>query len=193
MPPDVLALCGKFMRSPTQILVPASKLSLEGIRQFFVALDDASKILALLDLYESVSIAQSVIFANTRRRVEWIADQLRAHDHTVACLHSAMAHNDREAVMRGFRQGHSRVLVTTDLIARGIDVHRVNYVINYDVPLNMENYLHRIGRSGRYGRRGVAINFVAPSECTAMADIEAHYSIVIAELPDDFARFLDDQ
>lgn len=191
MPPGVLELCGKFMRDPTRILIPQERQTLDGIKQFFVSLEDNDKLGALLDLYESVSIAQSVVFCNTRRRVEWLAARLSSEHHTVASLHSGMDAAERNAVMRGFKRGESRVLVTTDLVARGIDVQHVNYVINFDIPLNTENYLHRIGRSGRYGRRGVAINFVSPGEVDTLRDIERHYSTAVDELPEDFARFLD--
>jgi translation initiation factor 4A len=192
MPPEVLELCGKLLRAPTKILVPVEQQTLEGLKQFHVALDEETKLLALMDLYESVSIAQSVVFANTRRKVEWIAAQMSAHHHTVACIHSGMELQERADAMKGFRRGNSRVLVTTDLIARGIDVQHVNYVINYDVPASTENYLHRIGRSARFGRRGIAINFVASHEVAALREIEEHYAITIPELPDDFARYLDD-
>lgn len=191
MPPEVLDLCDRFMRNPTRILLPQERQNLEGIKQFYVAMDSDSKMLALLDLYESVSIAQSVVFANTRRRVEWIAGQLSAEHHTVASLHSAMDVHEREDVMKRFKRGESRVLVTTDLIARGIDVQHVNYVINFDIPLNKDCYLHRIGRTGRYGRLGIAINFVAPGEASALRDIEDYYHMVVPELPEDFSKFLD--
>lgn len=191
MPPPVLDLCGKFMRNPHTILLPQDAQTLEGIKQFYVAVDDDVKIWALRDLYDSVSIAQSVVFANTRRRVEWITAQLSADHHTVASIHAAMDASERNRVMTEFRRGKSRVLVTTDLVSRGIDVQHVNFVINYDVPLNLECYLHRIGRSGRYGRRGVAINFVSPGETDALREIEQHYAMAIEELPANFATFLE--
>jgi translation initiation factor 4A len=191
MPQGVLDLCTRFMRNPTKILLPQERQTLEGIKQFYVSLDDVSKFGALMDLYESVSIAQSVVFCNTRRRVEWLAARLSAEHHTVASLHATMDAAERNTVMRAFKRGESRVLVTTDLVARGIDVQHVNYVVNFDVPLNTESYVHRIGRSGRYGRRGIAISFVAPQEVAALRDIEEHYHTHIAELPEDFAHFLD--
>lgn len=191
MPDAVLALCAKFMRAPTRILLPQERQTLEGIKQFYVALDESLKLGALLDLYESVSIAQSVVFCNTRRRVDWVTARLSAEHHTVVSLHATMDAAERSAVMRAFKRGESRVLVTTDLVARGIDVQHVNYVINFDVPLIKENYLHRIGRSGRYGRRGVAINLVSPLEADLLREIEEHYHTAISELPEDFASFLD--
>jgi translation initiation factor 4A len=190
MPTDVLELTKKFMRSPVRILVKKESLTLEGIKQFYVAVEEDHKLDTLMDLYESVSIAQSVIFANTRRKVDWIADRLNANNHTVSFMHADMARGDREKVMSTFRSGSSRVLVTTDLVARGIDVHHVNIVINYDLPTNKENYLHRIGRGGRYGRKGVAINFVSQKDVEILREIEGHYHTQIEELPMDFAAYL---
>jgi len=190
MPNDVLELTKKFMRSPVRILVKKESLTLEGIKQFYVAVEEDHKLDTLMDLYESVSIAQSVIFANTRRKVDWISDRLNTNNHTVSFMHADMARGDREKVMSTFRSGSSRVLVTTDLVARGIDVHHVNIVINYDLPTNKENYLHRIGRGGRYGRKGVAINFVSQKDVEILREIEGHYHTQIEELPMDFAAYL---
>ena len=190
MPTDVLDLSNKFMRSPSRILVKRESLTLEGIKQFYVAVEEDHKLETLMDLYESVSVAQSVIFANSRQKVTYIAEELNKHNHTVSYMHSDMPKGDRERVMSTFRAGSSRVLVTSDLIARGIDVHHVNIVINYDVPNNLENYLHRIGRGGRYGRKGVAINFVSTRDVEALKNIEKHYSTQIEELPMNFDEFL---
>lgn len=190
MPDDVLELTTKFMREPVRILVKRESLTLEGIKQFFIAVEEEHKLDTLMDLYETVSIAQSVIFANTRRKVNWIADSLNKSHHSVSSMHSEMSKGERERVMNTFRSGSSRVLVTTDLVARGIDVHHVNIVINFDLPTNKENYLHRIGRGGRYGRKGVAINFVTDKDVEMLHDIEGHYHTQIEELPMDFAAYL---
>lgn len=190
MPTDVLDLSNKFMRTPSRILVKRESLTLEGIKQFYVAVEEDHKLETLMDLYESVSVAQSVIFCNSRQKVTYVAEELNKHNHTVSFMHSDMPKGDRERVMSTFRAGSSRVLVTSDLIARGIDVHHVNIVINYDVPNNLENYLHRIGRGGRYGRKGVAINFVSTRDVEALKNIEKHYSTQIDELPMNFDEFL---
>ena len=190
MPQEVLDITKKFMRNPTRILVKRDSLTLEGIKQFFVAVEEEHKLDTLMDLYESVSIAQSVIFVNTRRKVDWVAEQLNSNNHTVSSMHAEMPKGEREKVMAVFKSCSSRVLVTTDLVARGIDVHHVNIVINYDLPSNKENYLHRIGRGGRYGRKGVAINFVSQRDVELLREIEKHYSTTIEELPMDFAAYL---
>merc|ERR1712206_52857 len=164
------------MRNPVRILVKTDELTLEGIRQFYVAIDKEDwKLDTLCDLYETLTITQAIIYCNARRKVDWLTESLHSRDFTVSALHGDMDQKERELIMKEFRSGSSRVLITTDLLARGIDVQQVSLVINYDLPKNMENYLHRIGRSGRFGRKGVAINFVTNNDVRTMRDIERHY------------------
>jgi len=111
-------------------------------------------------------------------------------DFVVSFMHGEMEQTQRDLIMREFRSGSSRVLITTDLLARGIDVQQVSLVINYDMPTNYENYLHRIGRSGRFGRKGVAINFVTEQDAQFLRDLEQHYSTQIEEMPEDVATIL---
>eukprot|EP01012_Entosiphon_sulcatum_P065140 TRINITY_DN94000_c0_g1_i1.p1 TRINITY_DN94000_c0_g1~~TRINITY_DN94000_c0_g1_i1.p1 ORF type:complete len:403 (+),score=86.18 TRINITY_DN94000_c0_g1_i1:28-1236(+) len=191
MPPDVLELTQKFMREPKRILVKKEALTLEGIKQFYVAVEEEYKLETLMDLYDSVSIAQSVIFCNTRRKVDWLADQMNKKEFTVSFMHADMQKGEREKVMTTFRSGSSRVLITTDLLARGIDVQHVSIVINFDLPANKESYLHRIGRSGRYGRKGVAINFVTSKDVGTLKELENFYHTQIDELPMNFAEHLE--
>lgn len=184
LPPEALEITRKFMDKPVRILVKRDELTLEGIKQFYVDVDQEEyKLDTLCDLYETLAITQSVIFANTRRKVDWLTDQMRARDHTVSATHGDMDQNTRDVIMREFRSGSSRVLITTDLLARGIDVQQVSLVINFDLPNNPENYLHRIGRSGRFGRKGVAINFVSKDDVRLLNDIQKFYNTVIEELP----------
>lgn len=184
LPPEALEITRKFMNKPVRILVKRDELTLEGIKQFYVNVSKEDwKLDTLCDLYETLAITQSVIFANTRRKVDWLTDQMRARDHTVSATHGDMDQNTRDVIMREFRSGSSRVLITTDLLARGIDVQQISLVINYDLPHNPENYLHRIGRSGRFGRKGVAINFVTDDDADLLKDIQRFYSTVVEELP----------
>jgi translation initiation factor 4A len=192
MPEEVLELTKKFMRDPTRILVKQERLTLEGIKQFYIALDEEHKLEVLIDLYETVSVAQSVIFVNTRKKADWLGDTMNKKEFTVSVIHSDMDKADREKVMATFKSGSSRVLIATDLVARGIDVQHVSIVINFDLPQqNKETYLHRIGRSGRYGKTGVAINFVTEADTHVLKELEQHYGTKIDELPMDFAEFLD--
>lgn len=188
LPPEALEITRKFMSKPVRILVKRDELTLEGIKQFYVNVEKEDwKLDTLCDLYETLAITQSVIFANTRRKVDWLTDKMRERDHTVSATHGDMDQNTRDVIMREFRSGSSRVLITTDLLARGIDVQQVSLVINYDLPTQPENYLHRIGRSGRFGRKGVAINFVTHDDERMLQDIQRFYNTVIEELPSNVA------
>jgi len=189
--PDILELSKKFMRNAVRILVKKDELTLEGIRQFYVAIEKEEwKLDTLCDLYETLTITQAIIYCNTRRKVDGLADQMTKRDFTVSVMHADLDQNERNLIMREFRSGSSRVLISTDLLARGIDVQQVSLVINYDLPSNMENYLHRIGRSGRFGRKGVAINFVTNKDVNAMKDIERYYHTQIEEMPMDIADMI---
>lgn len=184
MPADVLDVTNRFMRNPIRILVKKEELTLEGIRQFYINVQkDEYKFETLCDLYDSVNVTQAVIFCNTRRKVEQLTEQMTKKQFTVSSLHGDMEQQDRNVIMREFRSGSSRVLITTDLLARGIDVQQVSLVINYDLPSNRENYIHRIGRSGRFGRKGVAINFITDNDIRQLKEIESFYNTVIEEMP----------
>lgn len=191
MAPDILDLTSKFMRDPVRILVKKDELTLEGIRQFYIAIEKEDwKLDTLCDLYETLTITQAIIYCNTRRKVDWLAEKMGARDFTISIMHAELEQKDRERIMREFRSGSSRVLISTDLLARGIDVQQVSLVINYDLPANIENYLHRIGRSGRFGRKGVAINFITNADVRNMRDIEAYYHTQIEEMPVDIADMI---
>lgn len=190
MPTDVLEITQKFMRDPIRILVKKEELTLEGIKQFYIAVEEKYKIETLCDLYETVTITQAVIFCNTKRRVEQLTEQMRSRDFTVSAIHGELEQKDRELIMTEFRSGSSRVLITTDLLARGIDVQQVSLVLNYDLPSNKENYIHRIGRSGRFGRKGVAINFVSEEDVRALRELEQFYNTQIEEMPVNVAELI---
>ncbi|XGW09200.1 hypothetical protein V3C99_011480 [Haemonchus contortus] len=184
MPADVLDVTNRFMRNPIRILVKREELTLEGIHQYYINVQkDEYKFETLCDLYDAVNVTQAVIFCNTRRKVEQLTEQMTKKQFTVSSLHGDMEQQDRDVIMREFRSGSSRVLITTDLLARGIDVQQVSLVINYDLPSNRENYIHRIGRSGRFGRKGVAINFITDNDARQLKDIETFYSTIIEEMP----------
>jgi len=191
MPDEILEISQKFMRSPVRILVKKDEVTLEGIRQFYVFVEKEEwKLETLIDLYETLTIAQAIIYCNLKSRVDWLKDNMSKRDFTVSSMHGNMTGPERELIMREFRSGSSRVLITTDLLARGIDVQQVSLVINYDMPGNRENYIHRIGRSGRFGKKGVAINLVAQSDIVAMREIEAFYQTHIEEMPMNVAELL---
>ncbi|XP_042202596.1 eukaryotic initiation factor 4A-II isoform X2 [Callorhinchus milii] len=191
MPVDVLEVTKKFMREPIRILVKKEELTLEGIRQFYINVErEEWKLDTLCDLYETLTITQAVIFINTRRKVDWLTEKMHARDFTVSALHGDMDQKERDLIMREFRSGSSRVLITTDLLARGIDVQQVSLVINYDLPTNRENYIHRIGRGGRFGRKGVAINLITEEDKRILRDIESFYNTTVDEMPMNVADLI---
>jgi len=184
MPNEILQLTERFMRNPVRILVKKEELTLDGIKQFYIAVQQEQyKLPTLLDLYENVQIQQAIIFVNSRRKAIWLQDQMKQNDFGVGTIHGDLAQRDRELIMKEFRSGSTRVLIATDLLARGIDVQNISLVVNYDLTRDKENYIHRIGRSGRYGRKGVAINFVSDVEEEMLYELEKFYQTKIQELP----------
>lgn len=191
LPRDVLEMTRHFMTDPVRILVKRDELSLDDIKQFFVAVEKEEwKFDTLCDLYDTLVITQAVIFCNNKSKVDDLAKRMLKAHFTVVAMHGDMPQAEREEIMKQFRSGEMRVLITTDLWARGIDVSQVSLVINYDLPTNRENYIHRIGRSGRFGRKGVAINFVKSDELTLLREIEQHYNIQIDEMPMSVSEFI---
>ncbi len=184
LPFEVLEMTNKFMNNPIRILVKRDELTLDGIKQFFVAVEkDEFKFETLCDLYDTLTITQAVIFCNKKERVEWLAKKMREANFTVSYMIGDMPQKERDKIMDEFRSGQSRVLIATDIWGRGLDVQQVSLVINFDLPFSRELYIHRIGRSGRYGRKGVAINFVTNEEVRILRDIEQYYSTQIDEMP----------
>jgi len=191
MPEEVLELTKDFMKSPFRLLVKRDEISLEKIRQFYVNVEQEKwKFDTLCDLYDSMTITQAVIFCNNKKKVGWLAQKMRAANFPIASIHGDMLQKDRDAVMEDFRSGRSRQLIATDLIGRGLDVSQVSLVINYDVPTSKEFYIHRIGRSGRFGRKGVALNFATSGDMQLLLDLEKFYSTTISEMPANFADLI---
>ncbi|AGO12809.1 AaceriACR253Cp [[Ashbya] aceris (nom. inval.)] len=192
MPKEVLDVTDKFMNKPVRILVKKDALTLEGIQQYYINVESEEyKYDCLSDLYDSISVTQAVIFCNTRRKVEELTKRLTDDQFTVSAIYSDLPQAQRDTIMKEFRTGSSRILISTDLLARGIDVQQVSLVINYDLPNNKENYIHRIGRGGRFGRKGVAINLVTDRDVGDMREIERFYSTQIEELPANIADLFD--
>jgi ATP-dependent RNA helicase len=191
LPQEVLEMTRRFMNEPIKILVKRDELTLEGIKQFFVAVEKEEwKFETLCDLYDTLTITQAVIFCNTKKKVDWLAAKMRENNFTVCAMHGEMPQRERDEIMEEFRSGGSRVLIATDIWGRGLDVQQVSLVINYDLPTNRELYIHRIGRSGRFGRKGVAINFVKEDDVRVLRDIEQFYSTQIDEMPMNVADLI---
>lgn len=189
---EVLSLVKSFMNDPIEILYEPEKLTLNGIQQFFVKADkDDYKLDIIIDLYSKFAIAQTIIFCNSKNRVDILSEKLSHKQFVVSSMHASMNMETRNHIIKDFRMGNIKILITTDILARGIDVQGVSFVINFDLPLkNKENYLHRIGRSGRYGRKGVSINIVNEREYFQMMVIQDYYKTAIDPLPDNFEDYL---
>jgi len=187
MPIELNSLTEKFMRNPIKILVKAEQLTLEGIEQFYIALDsDDQKYDALKDLYGIISMSQCIIYCNSVKRVSDLYDAMTADNFPVCQIHSNMEKEDRMASYEAFKNGSQRVLISSNVTARGIDIQQVSTVVNFDVPKCVHTYLHRIGRSGRWGRKGIGINFVTRRDARNIKDVENHYQTQIKELPQSF-------
>jgi len=188
LPPSASTIISKIVRNPVQILVKSEMLTLEGIQQFFVAVqDDDQKYEALKHIFSFLSVSQCIIYCNSVHRVEDLYAAMTADNFPVACIHRNMSKEDRESAFTEFKSGKSRVLISTNVTSRGIDIQQVSVVINFDIPTCVNNYLHRIGRSGRWGRKGVGINFATRRDVDYLKRIEEHYVCNIKALPQDLS------
>ena len=175
------------MRNPIEILVKTESLTLEGINQFYVALDDDHlKYVTLKDLYGTISLSQCIIYCNSIRRVSDLYEAMKEDEYPVCAIHSNLTKIERESAYNDFKSGKYRVLISSNVTARGIDIQQVSTVINFDVPKDIHTYLHRIGRSGRWGRKGVGINFITRRDYRKIKEIEQYYHTEIKELPETF-------
>jgi translation initiation factor 4A len=189
MPPELHSLSEKFMRDPVKILVKAESLTLEGIEQYYVALDnDNQKYQTLKDLFNSISVSQCIIYCNSVKRVADLHEAMTEDGYPVCCLHSNMDRKTRSESYEQFKLGKYRVLISSNVTARGIDIQQVSTVINFDIPKDVSTYLHRIGRSGRWGRKGCGINFITRRDFRRIKEIESHYATQIGELPASFVK-----
>ena len=187
MPQELHALSDKFMRTPVKILVHAEQLTLEGICQYYIALeDDEGKFETLQDLFKTISMSQSIIYCNNVKRVADLTDAMVLKGYPACCIHSGMEKDKRDEAYTNFKAGKYRVLISSDVTARGIDIQQVSTVINFDLPKSVHTYLHRIGRSGRWGRKGTGISFITRRDMKQLRDLEAFYSTTINELPSSF-------
>ncbi len=189
MPPDIIKLTDGILQNPVRILTAAKEVPLEGIAQYYVPLEQEEwKFDVLCDIYSQLHINQAVIYCNKQQRADWLAMKMKDAKFTLECFHGGMSHEERSKKMDDFRKGSCRVLISTDVTARGIDVQQVSTVINFDIPNDKANYIHRIGRCGRYGRKGVTINLVGPSEVRQKQEIEEHWATNWVMLPSDISK-----
>lgn len=188
MPSYTYEITNQFLKDPIEIKVKAEQLTLEGIKQYYVPIeDDLQKYLCLKDLYSIISVSQSIIYANSVKRVADLYDALNDDGFSVCCIHSQMSKYEREDSLTKFRNGTSRIMISSNVTARGIDIQQVSIVINFDIPKDISVYLHRIGRSGRWGRKGTGINLITRRDISKLKEIEGYYHTQIDPLPGDFS------
>lgn len=191
MDTEVLEVANKILQNPVKILVDATEVPLDGIKQYYVPLDKEEwKFEVLCDLYQQLNISQALIYCNKRQRADWLAEKMSQQGFPLSVIHGEMDVEERKKRMADFRTGSVRVMISTDMLARGIDVQQVSLVINYELPVQKENYIHRIGRAGRFGRKGVTINLISPEEKRALSEIEEHWKITQEVLPNDLGKLL---
>jgi len=191
LPEHIHSITSKFMRDPVRIYVKTEQLTLEGISQYYVAVDDdRQKYSTLKDLYTYISMSQCIIYCNSVKRVSDLYDAMTEDGFPVCRIHSSMDKTERDVAFNEFRNGKHRVLISSNVTARGIDIQQVSVVINFDIPKCVHNYLHRIGRSGRWGRKGLGINLITRRDVSLMKQVEEHYSCQISELPANFNNLM---
>jgi len=188
LPLEIQSLTEKFMRDPVKVLVKTESITLEGIKQYYVALeDDNQKFDTLKDIFHTISLSQCIIYCNSIKRVNDLSEALLKDGFPVCCIHSGMDKDGRTKAYKDFTSGSARVLVSSNLTARGLDVQQVSTVINFDLPKDIHNYIHRIGRSGRWGRKGMGINFITRRDLRKIKEIEQYYNTQIEEMPAQFS------
>jgi len=188
LPDGINNIIDKIMHNPVRISVKKEMLTLEGIRQYYIAVDDdRQKYATLKNLFSFLAVSQCIIYCNSIKRVQDLYEAMIEDEFPVCRIHSSMERPERESAFNDFRNGNSRVLISSNVTARGIDIQQVSVVINFDLTKDVHTYLHRIGRSGRWGRKGVGINFITRRDVTKLKEIEEHYSTQIKEMPGELS------
>lgn len=188
---NTLELSKKILRDPVKVFVKDCEVTLDGISQFYIDVKQEQwKFDTLLDIYDKLSISQTMIYTNSKKKADKLRYNLEKEGHIVECIHSDMSQKERNSILNDYRCGKSRILITTDILSRGIDIQQVSIVINYDLPAHKEVYIHRIGRSGRFGRKGIAINLISSREYKQLNNIENFYETEIREMPNDISSFI---
>jgi superfamily II DNA/RNA helicase len=190
----VFKVTDRIMKNPIKILLKNSDVAVDLISQFYIDVEvEENKFDVFIDIYNLISTTQAIIFCNTIRKVQWLEEQLKAQNFSITTIHGKMTQQERNSIVQEFRDGKTRLLLTTDLLARGIDVPQVNLVICFDMPPDKETYIHRIGRCGRFNKKGVSISFIKLSDQSDMKLLNMMkntYKINIKEMPDNIDEFL---
>jgi len=184
---DMRAVCRKFTQSPLEIFIDdESKLTLHGLVQYYVKLGENQKNRKLTDLLDQLEFNQVVIFVSGVRRAKELHKLLVENNFPAIAVHSDMKQEERLQRYNSFKDFKSRILVSTDIFGRGVDFERVNIVINYDMPKSADQYLHRVGRSGRFGTKGLAVSFISSQDCTKILEgVQERFEVEVKELPSE--------
>lgn len=184
---DIRPICKKFMQNPLEIYVDDdAKLTLHGLQQFFIKLPESEKNRKLLDLLDSLEFNQVIIFVRSTRRAEELNKLLCACNFPSIAVHSAMPQEERIERYKSFKEFNKRICVSTDVFGRGIDIERINLAINYDMPAEADQYLHRVGRAGRFGTKGLAISMVSTDEDAETLDkIQSRFDVKVSPFPEE--------
>lgn len=184
IPNELYKITDKFMRDPIKILVKNESLTLEGIHQYYVALEkEEHKYETIKDLFKYINLSYCIIYCNNVKKVEELYKNMCEEGFSVCMIHSNMQYKERNENYNNFKSGYKRVLISSNVTARGIDIQQLGIVINYDLPNCVHTYLHRIGRSGRWGRKGLGINLITNNDYKKLKEIETYYKTEINEMP----------
>jgi ATP-dependent RNA helicase DeaD len=179
LPPPVEKLAQRYMRDPETMNFSPKDVSVDTIQQYYFTVDRDRKFDLLLKLFRREQPKQSIVFCRTKQRTEKLHEHLRRKWPGVSCIHGDLQQSARDRVMKAFREGKVGCLVATDVVGRGIDVSSVSHIVNYDIPQFCDDYVHRVGRTGRMGREGVAYTFVSPEEGGELTRIEMRINILL--------------
>ena len=179
----VMSVCNKYMKNPEKILVSKDEIALPQIKQYYMVVNSRSKYGALLDILREKNVNRAIIFCKTRRGTSALSEKLNRKGFNVQALHAGFTQPQRDRAINSFRDGRLKILVATDVAARGLDIQGITHIINYDVPLEALVYFHRIGRTARMEQEGTAITLVGYGELSYFNDIKALTKTNIKEIP----------
>ena len=188
LPDEVLEMTELFMDNPVKILLEKDNITLEGIKQYYVnVMNDKFKLDTLIDIFSQLNVGQCIVYLNSKYKLDQAYHILKQQDFPIEFINGELKMNERKQIINDFKAGNIRMLLSTDLLSRGLDIQQLSLVINLELPVSKESYIHRIGRSGRYGRKGVAINILNQREFTEMDSLMEYYNTKIDLLPQDLS------
>jgi len=185
---DLRPVCKKFMYNPLDIFVSDGEITLHGLTQYYLKIAESQKTKKLVDLLDVLDFNQIIIFVSSPPRARELNKILNECNFPAECMHSRMAPEQRTQIYKNIKEYKCRVVVATNLAARGVDIEKTNVVINYDFPENSDTYLHRVGRAGRFGTKGLCISFVStdnPRDTEVLEQVNKRFEVQIPELPDE--------